>query len=83
LHRCHESGKRLNAIGVFLRGRDMGSAVEEMQQRVKQNVTLPAGYYLQWSGEFENQQRAMNRLRSIVPISIFLIFCCCLMPPAR
>ncbi|MGH9521982.1 MAG: efflux RND transporter permease subunit, partial [Terriglobales bacterium] len=71
---AHESGKRLNAIGVFLRGRDMGSAVEEMQQRVKQNVTLPQGYYLQWGGEFENQQRAMGRLRIIVPISIFLIF---------
>jgi len=71
---AHESGKRLNAIGVFLRGRDMGSAVEEMQQRVKQNVTLPQGYYLQWGGEFENQQRAMGRLKIIVPISIFLIF---------
>ncbi len=71
---AHESGKRLAAIGVFLRGRDMGSAVAEMQQRVKQNVTLPAGYYLQWGGEFENQQRAMGRLRVIVPISIFLIF---------
>ncbi len=71
---AHESGKRLNAIGVFLRGRDMGSAVEEMQQRVRQNVTLPPGYYLQWGGEFENQQRAMARLKIIVPISIFLIF---------
>jgi len=71
---AHESGKRLNAIGVFLRGRDMGSAVEEMQQRVKQNVPLPQGYYLQWGGEFENQQRAMGRLRIIVPLSIFLIF---------
>src|SRR6185295_1582363 len=71
---AHESGKRLNAIGVFLRGRDMGSAVEEMQQRVKENVSLPPGYYLQWGGEFENQQRAMNRLRIIVPLSIFLIF---------
>ncbi len=71
---AHEAGKRLNAIGVFLRGRDMGSAVEEMQQRVKQNVTLPPGYYLQWGGEFENQQRAMGRLKIIVPISIFLIF---------
>jgi cobalt-zinc-cadmium resistance protein CzcA len=71
---AHESGKRLNAIGVFLRGRDMGSAVAEMQQRVTQNVTLPPGYYLQWGGEFENQQRAMGRLQVIVPISIFLIF---------
>jgi len=71
---AHESGKRLASIGVFLRGRDMGSAVTEMQQRVKQNVVLPPGYFVQWGGEFENQQRAMARLRVIVPISIFLIF---------
>jgi len=71
---AHESGKRLAAIGVFLRGRDMGSAVEEMQRRVRENVSLPQGYYLQWGGEFENQQRAMARLKVIVPLSIFLIF---------
>jgi cobalt-zinc-cadmium resistance protein CzcA len=71
---AHESGKRLASIGVFLRGRDMGSAVEEMQTRVKQAVAMPPGYYLQWGGEFENQQRAMARLRVIVPISILLIF---------
>ncbi|HEY7090016.1 MAG TPA: efflux RND transporter permease subunit, partial [Tepidisphaeraceae bacterium] len=71
---AHESGKRLAAIGVFLRGRDMGSAVEEMQRRVRENVALPQGYYLQWGGEFENQQRAMARLKVIVPLSIFLIF---------
>jgi cobalt-zinc-cadmium resistance protein CzcA len=71
---AHESGKRLASIGVFLRGRDMGSAVEEMQRRVRRSVSLPAGYFLQWGGEFENQQRAMARLRVIVPLSIFLIF---------
>jgi cobalt-zinc-cadmium resistance protein CzcA len=71
---AHESGKRLASIGVFLRGRDMGSAVAEMQQRVKANVSLPSGYYVLWGGEFENQQRAMARLRVIVPLSIFLIF---------
>jgi len=71
---AHESGQRLASIGVFLRGRDMGSAVEEMQRRVRQNVQLPQGYFLQWGGEFENQQRAMARLRVIVPLSIFLIF---------
>ncbi|HTM49055.1 MAG TPA: CusA/CzcA family heavy metal efflux RND transporter [Bryobacteraceae bacterium] len=71
---AHESGKRLASIGVFLRGRDMGSAVDEMQRRVRENVRLPNGYFLQWGGEFENQQRAMARLRVIVPLSIFLIF---------
>jgi cobalt-zinc-cadmium resistance protein CzcA len=71
---AHESGKRLSSIGVFLRGRDMGSAVEDMQAHVKRAVSLPAGYFLQWGGEFENQQRAMARLRIIVPISICLIF---------
>jgi heavy metal efflux system protein len=71
---AHESGKRLSSIGVFLRGRDMGSAVEEMQRRVRENVALPPGYFLQWGGEFENQQRAMARLKVIVPLSVFLIF---------
>ena len=70
----HEAGKRLASIGIFLSGRDMGSAVAEMQQRVRENVTLPTGYFLQWGGEFENQERAMARLRVIVPLSIFLIF---------
>ena len=45
-----------------------------MQQRVRENVPLPAGYYVRWGGEFENQQRAMARLRVVVPFSIFLIF---------
>ena len=71
---AHESGKRLASIGVFLRGRDMGSAVAEMQRRVRQSVALPSGYFIVWGGEFENQQRAMARLRIIVPLSIFLIF---------
>jgi cobalt-zinc-cadmium resistance protein CzcA len=71
---AHESGKRLASIGVFLRGRDMGSAVAEMQRRVRASVSLPSGYFTVWGGEFENQERAMARLRIIVPISIFLIF---------
>src|SRR5205085_10090517 len=70
----HEGGTRLAAISVFIRGRDIGSIVEEMQQRVTAAVPLPAGYSLTWGGEFENQQRAMARLKIIVPVSIFLIF---------
>jgi cobalt-zinc-cadmium resistance protein CzcA len=69
-----ESGMRVAAIGIFIRGRDMGSIVEEMQERVKDHVPLPPGYFINWGGEFENQQRAMARLRVVVPVSIFLIF---------
>ena len=68
-----ENGTRLSAISVFIKGRDMGSVVADMQERVRR-VALPQGYLLTWSGEFENQQRAMKRLAIIVPISTFLIF---------
>ena len=69
-----ESGLRVSAIGVFIRGRDMGSVVSEMQQRVKAALTLPTGYFITWGGEFENQERAMKRLAIIVPISVLVIF---------
>jgi cobalt-zinc-cadmium resistance protein CzcA len=69
-----ENGGRVIAIGVFIEGRDMGSVVSDMQARVAQQVKLPAGYTISWSGEFENQERAMARLLLIVPISILLIF---------
>lgn len=69
-----ESGTRVVAVGAFIRGRDMGSAVKDMQANVQRELDLPAGYYVTWSGEFENQQRAMKRLAIIVPVSVFLIF---------
>jgi cobalt-zinc-cadmium resistance protein CzcA len=68
-----EGGTRVKAIGVFIQGRDMGSVVADMQARVDR-LALPQGYLVTWSGEFENQQRAMRRLAFIVPISVFLIF---------
>jgi cobalt-zinc-cadmium resistance protein CzcA len=68
-----ENGKKVMAVGVFIGGRDMGSVVHDMQEAVKPVVLTP-GYYLSWSGEFENQQRAMHRLALIVPVSVFLIF---------
>src|SRR4029077_6772646 len=68
-----ENGKRVMAGGIFTAGRDMGSVVKDMQDRVK-SVAIPAGSFLSWSGEFENQQRAMKRLAVIVPVSVFLIF---------
>src|SRR5205085_2597616 len=71
---ARENGKRVFAIGVFIRGRDMGGVVSEMQDRVSENVKLPEGVSITWSGEFENQERAMARLAVIVPISILIIF---------
>ena len=69
-----ELGLRVASIGIFIRDRDMGSIVAEMQQRVKKNVVLPPGFTITWGGEFENQQRAMRRLTMIIPVSILLIF---------
>ena len=69
-----ENGQRLAAIGVFIHDRDMGSVVGDMQRLVREQLSLPPGYTLSWSGEFENQQRAMARLSWVVPLSILLIF---------
>lgn len=71
---AREAGRRTAAIGIFIKGRDMGSVVKDMQKRVADNVKLPSGYTVGWSGEFENQERAMQRLTVVVPISLLLIF---------
>ncbi len=71
---AREAGKRTMAIGIFIKDRDMGSVVADMKAGVEKNVKLPAGYALAWSGEFENQERAMQRLAVVVPISLLLIF---------
>lgn len=68
-----EAGVRVKALGVFIRGRDMGSVVKDMQAKVGL-MKMPSGYTVTWSGEFENQQRAMKRLGLVVPVSVFLIF---------
>ncbi len=71
---AREAGRRTMAIGIFVKGRDMGSVVADMQARVEKNVTISDGYAVTWSGEFENQERAMKRLGVVVPISLLLIF---------
>ena len=71
---ARENGRRMMAVGIFIKDRDMGSVVKDMQARVQANVPLPAGYTVGWSGEFENQERAMQRLTVVVPISLLLIF---------
>ena len=71
---AREGGRRTMAIGIFIRDRDMGSVVKDMKERVEKNVRVPANYAVNWSGEFENQERAMQRLSVVVPISLLLIF---------
>ena len=57
-----------------VKGRDLVGFVEEIKAKVKEELELPAGYYLSYGGEFENQQRASDRLMVIVPIALFLVF---------
>src|SRR5678816_1215981 len=57
-----------------VRGRDVGSFVDEAKQSVAKNIQLPAGYYVAWSGQYENQQRAKSRLLFVVPIVLIVIF---------
>ena len=71
---ARENGRRVISIGVFIRDRDMGSVVADMKERVDARVKLAVGDEIGWSGEFENQERAMKRLSWIVPLSIGLIF---------
>ncbi len=71
---AREAGQRTMAIGIFIKDRDMGSVVKDMQARVAKNVKVPENYEVKWSGEFENQERAMARLAVVVPISLLLIF---------
>lgn len=69
-----DNHNRFCAVKFSVRGRDMGTAVAEAQQKVNAAVHLPEGYTLKWTGDFENQQRASKRLAQVVPVSIAIIF---------
>jgi len=69
-----EGNQRYIAIKYSVRGRDLGSAVEEAINKVTRQVKLPAGYYLKWEGEYASQKRANARLLIVLPITIFIIF---------
>lgn len=71
---AREAGSRMVAIKANLLGRDQGSFVAEAMTKVKEQVKLPPGYTITWGGQFENQQRAVKRLKVIVPLSILMIF---------
>jgi cobalt-zinc-cadmium resistance protein CzcA len=69
-----EENERRTAIKLSVRDRDLGSLVAEAQAKVASAVKLPAGYHLEWTGSFENEQRAERRLAVIVPLTIVAIF---------
>jgi cobalt-zinc-cadmium resistance protein CzcA len=69
----HESVQRFIPVKFSVRGRDLGSTVEEAQQQIEKNVKLPPGYRMVWAGEFGDLQEAKKRLEIIVPISLVLI----------
>jgi len=69
-----EANSRYVAIKYSVRGRDLGSTVEEAIRKVNQQVKLPPGYHISWAGEYASQQRSQKRLAVVLPITILVIF---------
>jgi len=69
-----EQLQRYAVVQMDVRGRDVDGFVQEANQRIEQQIDLPPGYWIEWGGAFENQQRALDRLSIIVPATIFFIF---------
>jgi heavy metal efflux system protein len=69
-----EENSRYVAIKYSVRGRDLGSTVEEAMKKIEEQVKLPSGYHLDWAGEYESQKRSEKRLLIVLPITILLIF---------
>lgn len=69
-----EFSQRRIIVQCNVHGRDIGSFVQDGQRKIGEIVKLPPGYYIRWGGQFENQQRAMQRLSFVVPLSILIIF---------
>ncbi len=69
-----ESNSRSLALKFNVEGRDLGSVIQEAIAVVDRDVRVPESHYLVWAGEFENQQRAMQRLSIVVPLSVLIVF---------
>ncbi len=69
-----EGGKRRIVVECNAVGRDIGGFVRECQEKVGKAVKLPPGYFLEWGGAFENQQRANRRLAIVMPLTVLLVF---------
>ncbi|MEE5064487.1 CusA/CzcA family heavy metal efflux RND transporter [Pseudomonas alliivorans] len=68
-----ENGKRLVIVSANVRGRDLGSFVEEAGQTLDSSVQIPAGYWTNWGGQFEQLQSAAKRLQIVVPVALLLV----------
>jgi cobalt-zinc-cadmium resistance protein CzcA len=69
-----EDRRRRISVELNVRGRDIGSFVKEAQDAIDKQIKIPPGYYVTWGGQFENLQRATQRLLLVVPLALFLIF---------
>ena len=69
-----DNTNRRTYVGINIRDRDVKSVVEEIQAKLESQFDLPPGYYIRYGGAFENLERASNRLQTVVPIALFLIF---------
>jgi len=69
----HERNERFIPVKFSVRGRDLGSTVEDAQARIAKHVILPTGYHIIWAGEFEDMQQAKQRLAIVLPIAVGLI----------
>jgi cobalt-zinc-cadmium resistance protein CzcA len=69
-----EGGQRYIAIKYSVRGRDLGSTVEEAIRKVNTSIKLPAGYHVEWAGEYQSQKRADKRMSIVIPITVAVIF---------
>ncbi|OAE12941.1 cation transporter [Pseudomonas simiae] len=69
-----ENGKRLVIVSANVRGRDIGSFVEEAETAISSQVKVPAGYWTTWGGQFEQLKEASERLRIVVPVALLLVF---------
>ena len=69
-----DNNKRFTAVAFAVRGRDLGSTVTEGQKKISDEIKLPKGYTIQWSGDYESEIRAMTRLSIVVPVSLIIIF---------
>ncbi|MBV6522469.1 MAG: Cobalt-zinc-cadmium resistance protein CzcA [Gemmatimonadaceae bacterium] len=71
---AHEDAQRRTLVMANVRGRDLGSFVKDVRARVAAQVDLPPGVFLEWGGQYENQQRALGRFVIVVPVALLLIY---------
>ncbi|MDA3908277.1 MAG: CusA/CzcA family heavy metal efflux RND transporter [Sulfurimonas sp.] len=75
----HENGMRKSLVQTNVIGRDLVGFVDELSSKIKSSIKLPQGYFVEYAGEYQNQQRASKRLSFIIPLSIGLVFILLLM----